>query len=127
MKETLFNDYPVFKNHFNYRPSPAPKAMGKLITVPDMSLTVLQIIERFKKGIPFDGMGSVTVNDFAEQISYATDGLNPRSMDIVERHELAEQKRNLFNSDLASFEAARKASLAKAIEKPEPDKVEPAA
>ena len=48
-------------------------------------------------------------------------------MDIVERHELAEQKRNLFNSDLASFEAARKASLAKAIEKPEPDKVEPAA
>ena len=74
MKETLFNDYPVFKNHFNYRPSPAPKAMGKLITVPDMSLTVLQIIERFKKGIPFDGMGSVTVNDFAEQISYATDG-----------------------------------------------------
>lgn len=106
-----------FRNHFNYEPAKVV-ARGKLLTVPNMALTVQQIIERFAKGIPFDT--PMRDNEFAEQMSYAIGGRNFAGMDIVDRVDLFEKRRDDFKKsyDRLNSKPVEDIVMDKDVEKP---------
>lgn len=66
------NEFPEDKGEVNNMPS---------MTIPDQSMTIPEIIDRFVRGIPVN-VGKVPIYDEGEDL---LDGINPQTMDIVEK------------------------------------------
>lgn len=73
---------------------------GVSLTVPDQTMTVREILERFAKGLPI-GAGKVPLYDEDDELP------DPRYLDLTERQELTEQAKQ----EIARVVSRRKAKV----------------
>lgn len=69
-----------FQNIINYEQKPGKKFTQPSQTIPDQSLSVRTILERYASGLPINGSKS----PIFEQTDEPTKGINPRTLDLVD-------------------------------------------
>lgn len=89
---------PVIRTHFNARffPQDHEKNKQPSLTVPDQSLTVKQLMDRFAKGLPLDGE-RVPYYEPEEDMTDLSFLPDPATLDLADRQQLAEQAQEQLN------------------------------
>jgi hypothetical protein len=92
-----------FNTILNYKEYKGQVNKQKSLTVPDQAMTVKQIMQRYARGLPVEQFQPIYDENIDEDSEYLPD---PRTMDLAERQELAEQIRydleNLRNQQTAT-------------------------
>lgn len=73
---------------YRHKPKNHRKMDSRSMTIPDMSLTLQQILDRYSRGLPVTGQNAVPIWD--------EDDTTPdiRTLDLTERMDMAQQFRN---------------------------------
>lgn len=76
------------RNQYNGKtfPSDAEKNFGPSQTVPDQTMSIKEILDRYARGLPMDGKVPIYEGEDG-------DGIDPRRLDLVERQEMEMQYR----------------------------------
>lgn len=74
----------VFKQWSNSKPTEGKKFTMPSMTVPDMTMSMRTILDRYAKGLPVADAKEAIWDDEAEESM----GINPRTLDLVELQEL---------------------------------------
>lgn len=72
------------RNQYNGKtfPSDGEKNFGPSQTVPDQTMSIKEILERYARGLPMDGKVPIYEGEDG-------DGIDPRRLDLSERQEIA--------------------------------------
>ena len=76
----------------------------EIITIPDQTLTIPQIMDRFRKGIPVE----------TRQTYYSDDPINYQSLDLAELSQMSEENKQYMSDlqeELKNASEAKKATL----------------
>jgi len=84
------------KGEFNEMPS---------ITIPDQTMSIRTILERYAKGLPIQGEKTNPFYD-TDEIS---EGLDLRKLDLVDMQELAKKNKEIIGQHKKGIEARKKA------------------
>lgn len=87
----------MFTDIINFSQSEGEVNVGPSMTIPDQSLTVQQIMERFARGLPLG------VHDYSSEYDEDDDLPDPRTLDLAELAELRDQYRAEINSITEEF------------------------
>lgn len=76
-----------FKNHYNVQwfPLDEEKNFGPSCTVPDQSMSIREIMDRFARGLPLGGEKVPIWNGEDDDVF---DGVDPRTLDLSEKEDL---------------------------------------
>lgn len=119
-------------NPLNYDPElfPGERTIGPSLTVPDGTLSLRQILDRYATGRPIDGR--IPGNDFYDDENFHPD---PRTLDLEELYVLAQESRetileakgkvDAFNAEESAKKAAYAAKVDEAIAYLEAQKSKP--
>lgn len=86
------------------------------LTVPDLSLTVREIIERHSRGLSMPQSSEPLYDGDEENVSFDDnhEDVFDNSLDLVERHELMESNKNKIQMLRSSLDAIRRANAKRA-------------
>lgn len=73
------------------------------MTVPGQSLSMREILQRFTHGLPIEGQKT----SIFEEDQEPSQGINPKTLDLVDRQELMETNKQLIN-DIQNRQKARR-------------------
>jgi CRISPR/Cas system CSM-associated protein Csm2 small subunit len=79
-----------FNTILNYKEYKGQVNKQKSLTVPDQAMSIKQIMERFARGLPIEQFKPIYDENIDEDSEYLPD---PRTMDLADRQEFAEQIR----------------------------------
>lgn len=105
---------------FSLQSSDMEKARGKSQTVPDESLSIRQIFERYQKGIPTVGKLHTAIDDELPDDADPEDHLDMnqvRNLDLFDKQELAAAVAEDIKLKTEKVDAIKKASASKRAEK----------
>ncbi len=92
-----------FNTILNYKEYKGQINKQKSLTIPDQSMSIKQIMERFARGLPVEQFKPIYDENIDEESEFLPD---PRTMDLADRQEFAEQIRqdleNLRNQQAAT-------------------------
>lgn len=84
-------------------------------TVPDMTLSIQEILKRYASGAPMGHLEKVGMYESEEEApeddDILTDGIDPRTLDIHERHEMYQESKRLvkeYREQMKDLEQKRK-------------------
>lgn len=81
------------------------------LAVPDQSLTIDQLIKRYRRGQPLEGVNTPIYEEEDENLSTRVDGVNPKTLDLVDIQERIMEADEVLakrKNDVDLFEANRK-------------------
>lgn len=93
-----------FRTAFNLDEFPAPageKNHGQSMTIPDQSMSIREIMRRYAQGLPVEGE-RVPIYDEENDLP------DPKTLDLTERQEMAENAKNEFNDLSAKYQMEQK-------------------
>lgn len=96
----------------NYRSSEPRKLSLQMLTRPDMTLTISQILERHTRGLGFSDIREATYTGETDFL----DGKDYRTLDIEERHQLISDQRTHVRQLQKNIEELRSAKLRENIQ-----------
>lgn len=100
---------PVFKNHFNGYLFPSDNEINAKpsMTVPDQSMSVRELADRFAKGLPLVNGKEPIFTDPDDEL---LDGRDIRSYDLAEREEMKRDAQDRIDDHNRRVEMAKKAA-----------------
>lgn len=78
-----------FKTPYNATPAKGERNTQPSMTIPDQTLSVKQILDRYAKGLPLGGQ-KVPIYEADENSTFDDYMPDPKTLDISERHEMAQ-------------------------------------
>ena len=109
-------------NTYNYQPYEGIINNQPSMTVPDQTLTLRQILDRYARGLPLGGTNESPIFDEEE----TNEGIDIRTLDLSEVHELTQQRVNELNALKSEYDKKRRTSSerAEAIAKQQAEEIE---
>lgn len=88
----------TIKTPMNYEPKPVKQKFGKSLTIPDQSLNLRKILEKYRMGAP---VNVAYQEGIFEDENFPNDGINPKLLDLTDvediknfsKNQIDEQKR----------------------------------